>query len=185
MSDEPQSESQLPQADLGSVPAPVREALSHSGLRPQEISTTLAAFSATATWTGPLPPADQVEAYERVLPGSFNRLLSMAERQQDHRIDLEKTVASGSIARARHGMYLGFALAVIVLAIGAAAIFTGHQTAGLAGIIAPAAVLAAVFAVGRIDQRRERVHKDALTRLFAPPGGSPGQDLGTDSAAGG
>ena len=128
---------------------------------------TLAAFSAFA-YSGPLPPAEQIRAYEDVLPGSADRILSMAERQQDHRMELEKVTVHEAAQRSRWGLRLGFVLALLVLAIGAVGIFTGHDVAGLAVIIGQAAILAGVFVYGRIEQRKERVEKEALTRV--PPG---------------
>jgi len=68
-------------AVLENLPAPLREALTQPGVSSQQLSMTLAAFS--ASYAGPLPPAEQIRAYERVLPGSADRILSMAERQQE------------------------------------------------------------------------------------------------------
>jgi uncharacterized membrane protein len=108
-----------------------------------------------------------MRVYEEVLPGSANRILEMAERQQAHRHSLEKTTVTEAAARSRWGLRLGFVIAVLVIGVGAAAIFTGHPTAGLAAIVSQAAILAGVFVYGRIEQRKERVQKEALTRL--PP----------------
>ena len=140
---------------------------------PQLVSMTLAAFSASYS-SGPLPPADQIRAYEEVLPGSADRILSMAERQQEHRQSLEKVTVEGAANRSWWGMRLGFVIAVIVVGIGAGAIFTGHALAGFAVIIAQTAILAGVFVYGRVDQRRERIEKDAQTRLPLPSSGSSG-----------
>lgn len=161
-----------PDATLENLPASLRDALSQPGVSPQLVSMTLAAFS--ASYAGPLPPAEQFRAYEEVLPGSADRLLAMAERQQAHRMNLEQTAVNEASDRSRWGLRLGFIIAVLVIGVGAAAIFTGHPTAGLAVIIAQAAVLAGVFVYGRIDQRKERVEKEARTRLQPPQLGPPG-----------
>lgn len=161
-------------ADLENLPAPLREALSQPGVSPQLVSMTLAAFSASS-WAGPLPPADQIRAYEEVLPGSADRILAMAERQQEHRQNLERVTVDEAASRSRWGLRLGFVLAILVIGVGAGAIFTGEALAGFAVIIAQAAMLAGVFVYGRVEQRKERVEKNAQTRL--PPGqaGPPDQ----------
>jgi uncharacterized membrane protein len=97
----------------------------------------------------------------------------MAERQQEHRQNLEKVTVDEAAARSRWGLRLGFVIALVVIGVGAGAIFTGHALAGFAVIIAQTAMLAGVFVYGRIDQRKERVEKDAQTRLPAPPGDLP------------
>lgn len=155
------------EAGIEKLPAPLRDALSQPGVPPQLLSMTLAAFS--ASYSGPLPPADQIRAYEEVLPGSADRILAMAERQQEHRLNLERVTVNEAAQRSRWGLRLGFVIATLVIAVGAAGIFTDHALAGFAVIVAQAAILAGVFVYGRTEQRRERVEKDALTRV-SPPG---------------
>jgi uncharacterized membrane protein len=41
--------------------------------------------TSTAIHRGPLPPPDQFKDYEAILPGSADRILKMAEKEQDHR----------------------------------------------------------------------------------------------------
>jgi len=40
-------------------------------------------------FTGPLPPPEQFEAYERIQPGAADRILRLAEQQSQHRRDIE------------------------------------------------------------------------------------------------
>jgi hypothetical protein len=97
----------------------------------------------------------------------------MAERQQEHRLSLEKVTVDEAASRSRWGLRLGFVIAVLVIAVGAAGIFTGHALAGFAVIVAQAAILAGVFVYGRVEQRKERGDKDALTRLPPSQAGPP------------
>lgn len=41
-------------------------------------------------YSGPIPPPDIIKDYENILPGSADRIISMAEKQADHRRDIEK-----------------------------------------------------------------------------------------------
>lgn len=41
------------------------------------------------TKSGPLPDPEDFKKYEEVLPGSANRIMEMAEKNQQHRINLE------------------------------------------------------------------------------------------------
>jgi len=126
---------------------------------------TVAAFS--SSYAGPLPLAEQIRAYEDVLPGSFDRILAMAEHQQSHRQKLERLTVEEAANRSWWGLRLGFVIAVLVIGVGAAAIFTGQALAGFGLIVAQAGVLAGVFVYGRVEQRKERVQKDSQTHL--PP----------------
>ena len=48
--------------------------------------------------------------YENALPGSAERILMMAEKEQDHRI--ATTALSASVHETKRGRWLGFAIAV-------------------------------------------------------------------------
>jgi hypothetical protein len=63
------------------------------------------------------------------------------------------------------GLRLGFAITLVVVGVGAAAILTGRSLAGFGLILADLAVLAGVFVYGRAEQRKERVEKDKQTAV--------------------
>ena len=56
------------------------------------------------SFSGPLPPPGVLEGYERVLPGSAERIFTMAEKQLEHRLHLEKVVVEGGSKRADMGI---------------------------------------------------------------------------------
>lgn len=53
---------------------------------PQEKKVIMRKLSITKS--GPLPDAEDLEKYEKVLPGSADRIVSMAEKQLNYRIEL-------------------------------------------------------------------------------------------------
>ena len=53
------------------------------------VKTGIAA--AKAEFSGPIPPPSIIEGYERVLPGSADRIISMAEKQSAKSQDSETT----------------------------------------------------------------------------------------------
>jgi uncharacterized membrane protein len=152
------------------MPPQLQAAIRDSGDDPQILSF-FQSFAATF-WSGPLPPASQLREYESVLPGSADRILSMTERQAEHRQDIEKTAVNGGNRRSWWGLWTGFAISVIVLGLSAAIILSGHDAAGTALGAIDIAALAGVFVYGRSDQRRERVNKQAATQLPSPRNGA-------------
>jgi len=42
------------------------------------------------SYSGPLPPSDEMAQYEETLPGSADRIITMTENQSKHRIEMEK-----------------------------------------------------------------------------------------------
>lgn len=73
-----------------------------------EIAQSLQHYSA------PIPPAQQFEHYEEVLPGSADRILTMAEKEQNHRIWWERKELLVAAIQAIGGQFLGF-VALLVL----------------------------------------------------------------------
>lgn len=97
-----------------------------------------------ASFSGPLPPPTMYREYENVLAGSAERILAMAEKEQDHRTTWETTALSASRQETKRGQWFGFAIAVAC--IGAAMVLAagGHEV--VAGIALGAS---AVGLVGR------------------------------------
>jgi uncharacterized membrane protein len=154
---------------LERVPEPLRNALSQPGVPSHLVRTTVEAFA--EMWAGPLPPADQVQAWERVLPGSADRILAMAERQQAHRFSLEKTTVEGGSRRSWWGLWLGFLISLVVIGVGTGIILTGHTWEGTTIMGVDVVALAGVFVYGRREQRKEREAKDAQSHANnGPPG---------------
>jgi uncharacterized membrane protein len=83
----------------------------------------------------------------------------MVERQAGHRQYLERKMVEDGSQRANTGMWLGFIIAIVVLAVSAALIWTGYGWQGTVLGSVDVVGLATVFVVGRTEQRREREEK--------------------------
>ena len=102
----------------------------------------------TATYSGPIPAASELQKYEGVLPGSADRILRMAEDESRHRIDWERTALDAGVADSRRGQYLGFSvcLALVVGAVVCAAL--NQQVIGAALVGASALGVVTAFVKG-------------------------------------
>ena len=74
---------------------------------------------AHAAWSGPLPPPDALRGFDAIIPGSAERILRMAEIEQNHRLDMEQKGLTAEISDTRRGQLLGALIAIV--ALGAAA----------------------------------------------------------------
>lgn len=54
-------------------------------------SQRAAVIHAQMEFSGPLPPPQILGQYDEVLPGAAERILRMAEKQQDHRIGVDQS----------------------------------------------------------------------------------------------
>ena len=112
---------------------------------PRPADVVQAEFSLTAeAWSGPLPHPDTLERYEKLIPGSADRLLAAFERQVAHRHNMDHREAR----RLDWGLAAAFLVVTMIITAGAVLIFLGHDWAG-AGVIGVNIVgLAAVFISG-------------------------------------
>jgi uncharacterized membrane protein len=114
---------------------------------------------------GPLPSPRQLSGYEKVLPGSAERIMKMAEKEQDHRQGCENRLIGAEISLKHIGQGLAF-LALIVM-IGLLGYMTWTGAAGPAatlGGVMVAAVVGAFLAPKFFHRPAERA---------APPAQNP------------
>ena len=108
---------------------------------------------------GPIPSPEILTGYEAICHGAASRIISMAERAQDHKCRLEQRAADyldrdqmleASIRR--WGMLCAFTLAVGSMAGAAYSLYIG-QTGGALGFgVGGAALLAKLFLTGKNDE---------------------------------
>ena len=107
-------------------------------------------------WAAPLPPPSLLVEYDRVVQNGAERILSMAEKQSDHRMRMEATEVSSEHTLAQRGQWIGMAVVLAVLMLAGYLAYLGATTT--AAVVAGTDVvgLAAVFVYGSIRKRSAR-----------------------------
>lgn len=105
-------------------------------------------FAAMELHRGPIPHPKLFGQYEAVLPGAADRILTMAEKQSDHRQSLEKQHVKSTLRDARIGLYLGFIIVLVSLTIAGFLLLNDKTTSGLILGGGSLASLAGVFVYG-------------------------------------
>lgn len=111
--------------------------------------------------SSPYPPPHDLQQYERILPGFTERILSLTERESEHRIQEERQQTRATIDLARSGQRYAFILVLAMIGVGGAGILTGHSVVGLVGgVIAAAATVVTAFVApnifNRLGQRKRK-----------------------------
>lgn len=109
--------------------------------------------------SAPLPLPSELEGYERILPGSAERIFAMAESQSNHRQGLEKRALSTESTRSLLGIISGLVIGVAGLLIAGFCIYTGHDTAGATLGGTTLGSLVWTFVYGTRQRRIEREQK--------------------------
>lgn len=99
--------------------------------------------------SGPLPDADTMIQYNSVIPNGADRIMIMAEKQQDHRMGLENKAVTSQLSQSKFGQIFGFILSVIIISACTYLSFTDHETT--ASILGGTTIisLAGIFVLGR------------------------------------
>lgn len=117
-------------------------------LEPEKKEVIMQAFACIRqeTFSGPLPPPDMMRSYGDIIPDAPQRILTMAEKQTQHRIECEKAIVDTSKRESILGLVFGFIIAILTLAAAVYLGMNGHDV--LAGAIPTSvAALAAVFVI--------------------------------------
>lgn len=69
------------------------------------------------SWSGALPRPDDFARFGEIVPDAPERILRMAEREQQHRIDLEAQIVPANNAAGRRGQWLGAGISVLAMVL--------------------------------------------------------------------
>ncbi|MCY4019448.1 MAG: DUF2335 domain-containing protein [Chloroflexi bacterium] len=121
-------------------------------------------------YLGPLAHPRIAAGYERLLPGSVDRILTMAEEQQRHRLKQEDRGQQAAIERDKRGMNRGFTLAMALMLVSALAIYLGSDLVGFGMVATSVVSLAGVFLYSHHSTQQElREKREALQKPSSPP----------------
>jgi uncharacterized membrane protein len=126
-------------------------------VEPQRLEQALLAVMTKISFSysrqGPLPPPSELAEYERILPGSADRIIASSEKQLNHRIGIERqTIASQNLQSGR-GQLFGFIIAVVGFLCSFGAIAMDHAAAGTIIGTVDLVALVSVFVYGKSAQK--------------------------------
>ena len=127
---------------------------------------------ATATYTevsvsGPIPPPQILQQYNAIVPDAAQRIILMAEKQSEHRMDLEKKVVESNIFKSYLGMGLATVIALYGLYIAKEIAINGNPwAAGIIGTLDLGGLISIAIYNGLIQNKEREKRRQASA---APP----------------
>ena len=115
----------------------------------------------TTTFQGPLPHPDALAKYEAIQAGLAERIVVMAENQQQHRMTLESKTVGHDIWRSNAGMVAAVVISLAAYALSGYIVALGHAW-GIAPALANTVGLVGVFVYGTERRRSEREKRAKL-----------------------
>src|SRR3989344_5346523 len=118
-----------------------------------------ATLTQSVRFSGPLPPPEILERYEKIVPGSAERIIKMAEGQSSHRKELEIKVITSKIHNSKLGLWFGLIIGIVALISSMVMVVFGHAIAGSAIGILYLASLVGTFVYGSQGKDNSTVTK--------------------------
>ena len=112
---------------------------SKSEILDDDINQATELVQQSAHFSGPIPPPDAMAGYEEVLPGSADRIMTMAENEQK----LREKRTDGTIGIARLRIGASFIVSVLLIAAGVYCAILGQPLLG--GVLGISGLIAAIF----------------------------------------
>lgn len=124
-------------------------------------TTKTVTIEQTTHWNGPIPPPSILADFERLVPGSAQKIIEMAHSQSIHRMEIEKIAVVENFSKAKRGQVFGFILGVFGIISSGILGYLGHGV--LAGTIATVSMgtLAVALVLGSKARRRSLDKKDS------------------------
>ena len=112
------------------------------------------------SFSGPIPHPDILMGYDRVNKGLADRIVRMAEKEQDGRLACNKKIVNGPINATKRGQWMGFIIAILFL--GTAIYFATIGLIWLAGLILGSTIVAlvTVFVVNKPSGNNDKHFDD-------------------------
>ena len=122
-------------------------------------------LSHSLTYSGPLPTASELGKYEQICQGAADRIISMAEKQAEHRQNIETIAIKAATERSVLGVKYAYRIALGAFLLSGVCFYFDHAIAG--GVIFGGTLLSIIsaFIYGTSSNRQEREEKwDKITK---------------------
>jgi len=118
------------------------------------------------SFSGPIPHPKILQGYQDLLPSAPERILSMAEKEQQHRIDVEKemliqnreNISNSTVANKRSSI-MAFILVMLLIIVGTVLTILGHPSIGKTIFSITIIGVASIFIVGKLTQKKSDSNK--------------------------
>jgi uncharacterized membrane protein len=98
--------------------------------------------------------------FNEVVPNGADRILRMAEKQQEHRHFLEQTTVLSDSKQSKNGLIAGVFVTTVAYLTSGFLGYTGHDTAAIAITGTVTAGMVSAFVYGTHSRKQERMQKN-------------------------
>ena len=122
------------------------------------VKRMIKAASISEHFSGPIPPPKILNQYEGVHEGLANRIVSMAEKEQNHRHGIETLAVKGEINKDKRGQTYAIIASLSIIIGSMILIYLGHDKSGSFLVGSTLTGLAYIFITGRKPRTNKKNH---------------------------
>lgn len=111
------------------------------------------------SYSGPLPPPEILEHYDRIVPHGAERIFAQFESQSAHRRKVESQIVNSDVFVQVFGAVSALLLGILALGGGLFLVHEGKSVEGFGAFFAGLASLVGVYIYGKKSQASERKEK--------------------------
>ena len=123
---------------------------------PQNAQSQQIQVSASASYSGLLPPPEMLARYNDAVENGAERIVRLVENQSAHRIELENKALDADIGRGKLGLRAGIALMLMAFGLGGYLVYANDVMWGVIVVCVTVAFIGGAFIYGTASQRQER-----------------------------
>lgn len=112
-------------------------------MKPQ--TTNSIEISAERHFSGPLPRPEDLEKYDKVVPGAAERIIKMAEEEMRHRHENDNRLSKGIMRTTIMSIVFAFISVLILSSIVVYSLYKGYSTVAASIAVGSIAAVASVF----------------------------------------
>ncbi len=114
-------------------------------------------------FVGPIPPPNILKQYNDIQPGFADRIISLAEKENQHRHEIEKSFVNNNFSLYRAGQICGCFVTSLAIVTGAVVAIKGSVAFG--GLLSTAglAALASTFIYGKYQENKKLRTKNKIS----------------------
>ena len=116
------------------------------------------------THSGPLPDPQTLAEYSSIIPNGAERIMQMAEKQLNHRMQMENKVIGGQLLQSNIGQILAFLIGLAALSASTYCIVNNYEWSGSLLGLAGLTGLVTAFIKGRDQQEKSLEDKRTKTK---------------------
>lgn len=130
----------------------------------KQLIQALVSFEYRKIHQGPIPDPETLAGYEKILPGSTDRIFSSVEKQSQHRMGLEEKIVEHSMVEAKRGQIFAFIVTLFTLIAATIIILYGYIWPGSILGTGGLAIIVYLFIQGKKSQLPQN-NKDSENKV--------------------